>query len=420
MGVRYVAAESAALLGVLSVNVSSARAMAESAEAACDRLVGVLGGGELSGEGFAGARAMFVEAIMPGLVRVKGFIGDAEADVAVYREADGVVSRYGVLDEDGLREQLVLVRAQRDATLRLLEQNRVTVAATSTLPVVAVSLESANARLEVVVAGLDDHLRELEDKLNALEMFCCRTSGLFDARFEDVVEFVGGYPAVGGYVVGVADGGVDVVRVRDFLEGKRFVRDARGRVRWQGLGRNPRYVYDRFGSVMSGGRSNHLYRNGENFNAVTGQRIDTYRQPFKAAGAGFARAAVDTGRDFTGWKGMSNLARLSKGAGAAGSLFTVGVNAYDTFHDGVKSGVQVRDFAINTTVDLGSAAAAAGVGAFFGSFFLPPAGTVVGAGIGLFANFLMNAKIPGVGTSVVDAAKDGAKRAWDWVAGRLW
>ena len=406
-------------MGVLSANLLSARGMVEATLSACDRLVGELGGGQLSGKGYASAKAMFTEAISPGLVKVKGLIGDAESDLAAYRDADGLVSRYGTLDEDGLRAQLVSVRAQRDATVRLMEQNRATVAAASIMPVVAVSLESANARLEVVVRGIDDHLRELEDKLAALALFSSRTSGLFDTPVEGVVEFVGGYPALGGYVLGVADGGVDVVRVRDFLDGKRFVKDSRGRVRWQGSGRNPRYVYDRLGSVMSGGRSDHLYRNGKDFNAVTGQRIDTYRQPIKAAGAGFARAAVDTGRDFTGWKGASNLARLSKGAGAAGTVFTIGANAYDKFHDGVQ-GNDVRDFAIDTTVDLGAAAAATATGAFFGSFFLPPLGTVIGAGVGLAANFLMNAKLPGLDKSFADLAKDGAKRAWDWVASRFW
>ena len=171
--------------------------------------------------------------------------------------------------------------------------------------------------------------------------------------------------------------------------------------------------------MSPGEQPNHLYGNGKAFNAATGQRIDTYRQFFKAAGTGFVDSLADTGRDFSGWKGASTLTKWGKGAGIAGTVLTVGGNAYDTFHDGVQSKVEVRNFVVDTAVDLGSAAAAAGVGAAAGSFVLPPLGTVIGAGVGLAVNFAMNAKWFG-GKSLVDGAKDWAKDGLDWLQSKFW
>jgi hypothetical protein len=392
--------------------------MLDSTESACDQLVGALGDGQLSGKGYAGAKAMFTEAIKPGLADVKGVIDDTRSDLDTYTQADGLVCKYGDLDEDRLRKQLAAVKAQRDLTEQQLDANRSLAAASTTLPGVASSLEFANARLEIVQSGLEGDIRELEDKLKALEAFNAQTAGLFDTWLEEAVEFVGGWPVVGEYVLGAAKGTNNVMRVRDFQDGKGFYRDSEGRVRWRGSGKNPKYLYDRFGSKMNGGRPNHLYLNGKNFNAATGQRIDTYRQPLKAGAKGFASSLADTGRDFTGGKGAATLTNVGKGLGIAGTVLTVGSNAYDKFNDGVQ-GNDVRDFAVDTAVDLGSAAAAAGIGAAIGSFALPPLGTVIGAGIGLFANFAMNVKIFG-GKSLVDMAKDGIKNAWDWAASKFW
>lgn len=423
MGLTYASRDSAALMSALSANLSTARTMLDSTESACDRLVAALGDGQLSGLGYASARSVFTEAIKPGISQVKEMIEDAQSELATYTRADGLVGRYGDLDEDGLRKQLASVHAQRDLTEQQIDANRTLVAASATAPGVAMALEMTNARLEMVQSGLEDDIRELEDKLKALEAFNTQTAGLFDTWLEDVVEFMGGKYAIGGYVLAAAKGGVNTKRVLDFQNGKGFHRDSERRVRWRGSGRNPRYVYDQLGSKMNGGRPNHLYGNGTNFNAATGQRIDTYMQPIKAAGVGFSGAVVDIARDFNfkEWKGASKLTVTAKGLGVFGTALTVGGNFYETFHDGVQNHIEVRDFVVDTAVDLGSAAAAAGVGAAVGSLVLPPLGTVIGAGAGLAANFLMNAKLDFLGDkSVVDAAKDGIKKGLDWLQSKFW
>ena len=76
--------------------------------------------------------------------------------------------------------------------------------------------------------------------------------------------------------------------------------------------------------------------------------------------------------------------------------------------DGV-SAKKARDFTIDTTVDIGSGVAAAGLGAAIDSAFLPPLGTVIGAGAGIAINYFMN-NVNFGNKSIVDHTKDGAKQ----------
>lgn len=411
MGLKYVASDSAALMSALSANLSTAEVMVESTESASDQLVGALGGGRLSGEGYASARTVFTEAIKPGLTKVRGLIDDAQSDLDTYTQADGLVSQYGDLDEDRLRQQLVSVCAQRDLTERQIEANRALAATSTTLPGVAASLEIANARLEIVHSGLEADIRELEDELEALRAFNSRTAGLFDTWLEEAVEFVGGYPAVGGYVLGAAKDSAGVVRVRDYLDGRKWTENSQRQLLLLG------------GKTGYKDKTSHLTRLGKDFNAQSGVRIDHYKKPLKAGLNGAGTAIVDTAGDFNfkAWKGASVVTNAGRAFGAAGTVLMIGSNAYDTFHDGIQDGIEVRDFVVDTAVDLGSAAAAAGIGAAAGSLVLPPIGTVIGAGAGLAANYLMNAELPFFGNkSFVDGAKDLIKNGLDWLQSKFW
>lgn len=87
--------------------------------------------------------------------------------------------------------------------------------------------------------------------------------------------------------------------------------------------------------------------------------------------------------------------------------------------DGI-SAKEARDFTIDTAVDIGSGAAAAGLGAATGSAFLPPLGTVIGAGAGIAINYaLSNVKLPFVGKSVVDTIKDFGKGIGDSIGNSI-
>lgn len=214
MGLRYVAGESAGLVGALSANVVLARSLVEELELACDGLVGVLGGGELSGQAYGEAREVFVEAVGPGLVSALEEIAGVESDLGVYREADGLVSRYGSLDEDLLREQLSLVEMMRCANESQIDVARGLAAGSG--GVLAVSSEVAVHRLELVRAGLDDDIRELNEKLSALLRFDAETRGLFSFDIGGVRGSQGGWFSVDGRVVAGFKGDSEL---RAFLDG---------------------------------------------------------------------------------------------------------------------------------------------------------------------------------------------------------
>jgi len=154
-------------------------------------------------------------------------------------------------------------------------------------------------------------------------------------------------------------------------------------------------------------KTKHRYSRGEDFNKATGTKIEHYKRPFKAGGSAALAVPVD---DFRGWKDASKLSKAGKGLGIAGTALTVGANANRYFSDGVQ-GHDVQDFAVDTGVDLASAAAAAGVGAAFGSLFLPPLGTVIGAGGGLLASMFINADLFG-SKSATDLTKDAIKKTY--------
>lgn len=393
--------------------------MLDSTESACDRLAEELGGEQLSGQGYIAAKEMFTEAIKPGLLKVKSLVDNTQSDLDKYTQADGLVSKYGNLDEDSLRAQLASVTAQRDATENLIELNRTAADGLSMMPELALMLEATNAQLGIVLSGLEDDIQELRDKINALIAFNSQTAGLFDSTWEEIIQFLGGWSTIAGQALDIANTGVDLARIKKVLAGGKLFEDYEGRVTLSRPGKPALYLYYRFANDMSQGRSKYTTRVGDFFNRVTGQRIDSYTQPLKAAASGFTDSIADIGRDFTGWKGASTLTRSGKILGIFGTVITVGDNAYTYFGDGDVSATDVRDFTIDTAVDFTSAAAAAGFGAAVMSWALPPIGTVIGAGAGLFASCLLNWEFFD-GTSVVSAVKDGLKKGCDWVASWFW
>ncbi|MEH7381283.1 hypothetical protein V7138_12550 [Bacillus sp. JJ1533] len=144
------------------------------------------------------------------------------------------------------------------------------------------------------------------------------------------------------------------------------------------------------------------------------KRVD---DPFhKVAGRTFVDE-MKVWESFTGWKDATNLTRFGKGLGILG----IGIDVYSNFDENIPKDAQgnrvyttenLKEFAIDTTVDIGAGAAAMATGAAAGSFFLPPVGTVVGAVAGTVAYGAINWKVFG-DKSIVDIAKDGANAAFD-------
>ncbi|THF73927.1 hypothetical protein [Cohnella fermenti] len=104
--------------------------------------------------------------------------------------------------------------------------------------------------------------------------------------------------------------------------------------------------------------------------------------------------------------------------GAAGNIIMVGNDVLDNFYNPNTgkwsySGEQLEEFTVDLTVDVASGAAFMAAGAAAGSFILPPAGTILGAGVGLALNFAFNSKFGPDNKSLIDYTKDGIKFTLD-------
>lgn len=418
MGLTYDSGDSTALTGALSANLTAAAAVLDATESACLKLGDALGSGELSGKGYSAVDTLFAQIVRPSIADAKEEIASIQADLETYTWADGLVAPYGMLKEDELNVQLAATRAQRDATERQIEANRTAAAASATLPAVGLALEAANTQLELVLAQLVTDVRELEDRLRALQEFAARTAELFVDGLTNLAAATGETVSLleslrGSLVLGSVGTGVGAAVTRsvilDHLAGNKVRRDSDGRLKYGG-----RYLYKP--------ASTHLYGRGRDFNEATKTRIDHYQRPIKAGGLAFVRAPVD---DFTGWKDASKLGRVGMGLGVAGKVLTIGSNA-ERYLTGDVSARDWRDFTTDTAVDLGSAAVAAGVGAAVGSVFLPPLGTVAGAVVGIVLNGIFSEFKLG-DKSAVDWAKegarnlaDGAENLWNTIAAKFW
>ena len=198
-----------------------------------------------------------------------------------------------------------------------------------------------------------------------------------------------------------------------FLNGIKITMDSQGRMRW-----GNRFLFK--------SNSEHLYRHGINFQDASGidfknyhysgnlKGIARFSEMGKAGWSGF-KESVNPLNDFKGWREVGKVGKACK---SAGGILTA-INIYNNFRENVDmsdgiSAKEARDFTIDSAVDIGSGAAAAGLGAAIGSAFLPPLGTVIGAGAGIAINYALNhVKLPFVGKSVVDTIKDFGKGIGD-------
>lgn len=203
-----------------------------------------------------------------------------------------------------------------------------------------------------------------------------------------------------------------------FLNGIEITVDSEGRMRW-----GNKFIY----------KQSYLYSNGKALEEASGLDLENYhysgnlkgaarlKEMGKAGWSGF-KEAVNPLNDFKGWKEVGKFGKAAKGAGILLTAWNVKDNWEKNVN--VKDGIsakEVRDFAIDTTVDIGSGAAATGFGAAIGSAFLPPLGTVIGAGAGAFANYVLNdVHIPFLkGETAVDFVKGKAKEVGNWLGGLL-
>ena len=213
---------------------------------------------------------------------------------------------------------------------------------------------------------------------------------------------------VADYIKSMGEAIVTYQGANIFLNGIKITMDSQGRMRW-----GNRFLFK--------SNSEHLYRHGINFQDASGidfknyhysgnlKGIARFSEMGKAGWSGF-KESVNPLNDAKGWREVGKFGKTFK---LAGGILTA-INIYNNFRENVDmsdgiSAKEARDFTIDTAVDIGSGAAAAGLGAAIGSAFLPPLGTVIGAGAGIVINYVMNNANFG-NKSIVDHAKDGAKQ----------
>lgn len=110
------------------------------------------------------------------------------------------------------------------------------------------------------------------------------------------------------------------------------------------------------------------------------------------------------------FKELGNTGKFLKGTAIFGAVVSVGNNIAEAQKDGWQLH-DVADIATDSAVDVGATAGAAAAGAVAGSFFLPPIGTVVGAGVGVVITVGLNTKTSIFGgDSAIDATKKGVKK----------
>lgn len=411
MGLIYDSGDSGNLKAALSANLTAASAVLTKLSSASTRLTTALGTGELSGKGYTAVDSLFAQIIAPCVKEAKDEIDSISGELETYTSEDSTVSRFGVLKEDELNTQLTATKKQRDATEHQIEVHERAANSSTAVPGLSEALEAKNAQLELVLNQLEKDIHELEDKLQALRAFAAATKGLFMGRLENLAGATGDVialmkslsepavmPGVKLDLLGGTGSGLGAAAMRkeilEYLAGGKIKADGKGRLK---VGKT--FLYDPKGK--------YLYSGGKGLNAAAGTRIDHYLQPVKAGASAALKAPID---DFTGWKGASNLGKLGKFSGAAGTVLTVGSNADKYFGDGVQ-GNDVPDFAVDTGVDLAGAAAAAGAGAAIGSLIVPPAGTIVGAVVGFVVGMALNIEWGG-GPSATDAAKETLKKTY--------
>lgn len=119
--------------------------------------------------------------------------------------------------------------------------------------------------------------------------------------------------------------------------------------------------------------------------------------------------------DYSEFADCGKLGKAGKILGTLGTVLTIGGDVVDNFYDTETgewsfSGNQFADCVCDVVVDVGAGAGSAALGATIGSFFAPPVGTVLGAGVGIAVDFVANVDFfdwngDGEKDSVVDGVK---------------
>ncbi|WP_234792790.1 hypothetical protein [Streptococcus equinus] len=233
----------------------------------------------------------------------------------------------------------------------------------------------------------------------------------------------------GKKVVKILDSTDKALKQKRFIGGREMTVDSKGRVKLDG-----RFLYKK----PVKGKSAHLYSRGtKEYKDIVGEdfsfekttlyngrklkangkvEIDwkgvgtSGKEAFKSGLKDNFKSTINPLNEFKGFKEASNFSKAGKVLGFAGTVMTIGSNIKTDFIDDRRSSTKekVRNFAVDTTVDVVSSSSAAAAGAAIGTAVGGPLGTVAGAAAGIAFSWAMNKGWFGK-KSVNNYAKDGLK-----------
>ncbi|SDL23453.1 T7SS effector LXG polymorphic toxin [Streptococcus equinus] len=233
----------------------------------------------------------------------------------------------------------------------------------------------------------------------------------------------------GKKVVKILDSTDKALKQKRFIGGREMTVDSKGRVKLDG-----RFLYKK----PVKGKSAHLYSKGtkeykdivgedfsfEKTTLYNGRKLKANgkvgidwkgvgtsgKEAFKSGLKDNFKSTINPLNEFKGFKEASNFSKAGKVLGFAGTVMTIGSNIKTDFIDDRRSSTKekVRNFAVDTTVDVVSSSSAAAAGAAIGTAVGGPLGTVAGAAAGIAFSWAMNKGWFGK-KSVNNYAKDGLK-----------
>ncbi|WP_142966089.1 DNA/RNA non-specific endonuclease [Enterococcus faecalis] len=186
--VRYVRADSQALVSSMKTTIQQARELTSKLNQGSQHLVQSVDGKQLSGAAYTAGKGLFEQVIIPTIKRADQAIQSLEQDLARYRHAEMAVERWSLIDSElqqelirSLQRQLRTIDYQIDMA-RQLESSLIGELAKPLLHAIHMDTQ----RLHNAKVALLDKLREAEQKLNGLKQFDHQTALLFENSLQQL------------------------------------------------------------------------------------------------------------------------------------------------------------------------------------------------------------------------------------------
>lgn len=412
MGLIYNPSDSHGLLSALNANIRTADEMIQNLNRASKHLITALDGKTLSGAAYTAGKGMFSQIVIPTISKTSQALEKLKSEVKQY---EGFAANAGsdLLDEDKLNEQLQNLQYQQAALNSQINFYNQLATSHSNDSALNMSYVASSNQLFPFLNTTASDIQEVQDKLKKLHEFNTSVSPLFTTSVREFKAILQGISLISS-ITFTKDGKFSIGRIKDgydLLKGGLQYRDGKlflgGEKIVETVNSNGEKVLKFGNKFLSKLENGHIYKNGKAFENLTKIDLSNYKQFGKTFKSEF-KTGINITEDFKAWKGATKFSKLGKGLGALGIGLTIVDNASEDFKEGV-NGESVKNFVVDTTVDIGTGAASTAVGAAVGSLIIPPIGTVVGAGLGVAANFALNYKYGNPPKSTVSHIKSGIK-----------